>query len=260
MKWPLSTTQMIIIFFATTIFVMLYVVYKVYQHPKAPLTGQESIRKKIVFFGDSHIHGRIGDDVVMALQIEMPHLEMVNLGNNGDVAADLLGRIDGPKKLSPEQIYILVGSNDVFECQTCQSPPSEFQDQYKKLVESLAPNTKLFVISIPMIGDDENDFINTKIRQHNRVIANISAIYGVKYLPLYEKMAATIKALKVNKKQYDHPSFSRAAIVGIRRYLLGQELSSIAAAYGFALTVDGLHFNREGSQILMSLIIPELPL
>ncbi|OFZ16020.1 MAG: hypothetical protein A2X86_13110 [Bdellovibrionales bacterium GWA2_49_15] len=239
---------------------ILYFVYKMYQHPKGNFINRESLPRKIVFFGDSHVHGRIGVDFVAALQNDVSNFEMINLGHNGDTAADLLERLDEVTKVAPEQIYLLVGSNDVLDCPDCQSPPPEFQESYKRMVETLSAVGQVFVISIPMMGDDENDLINTRIKAYNRAIAEISAVHAVKYLPFFEKMAATINALKTSKRPYDNPYLSRGTMVGVRRYLLGQELSSIASDYGFALTVDGLHFNQEGSQILMSLIIPELPL
>lgn len=258
-NWRYGLTLLVIILASCFLAVLLFFIYKMYQHPQVNFANPEFTPKKIVFLGDSHVHGRIGNDFVTALQTEVPYFEMINLGQNGDTVDDLLQRIDRAKEVLPQQIYILIGSNDVLECDTCSTPPPDFHEQYKQLVESLTAIAKVYLISIPMMGDKENDVINTKIKAYNDVIANISALSGAKYLPLHEKMAATINALKPNKRPYDHPYFSRGLIVGMRRYLLGHELSSIAVDYGFALTVDGLHLNEEGSQILMSLILPELP-
>ena len=115
------------------IFILLFF-YSMWRSGRLPsMTPIDFINSKadnkniVVCCGDSITHGRIGYDWVASLRKKNDNFSIINAGINGDLAWNLLERLDDIIDCSPDYITILIGTNDAMGSQT-----KELGEDYKK--------------------------------------------------------------------------------------------------------------------------------
>lgn len=226
---------------------------------------------KIAFLGDSITEGIPGASYVEGIRKNKADFELVNFGKGGDTAGSLLKRIKKINDLDSFDVFVLfIGINDIYGKLTFQykilkllmgqkaaSNYLVFKEKYKKLLDYVKEyKKKLIVIPPLLLGEDlttqwnhqvlelvniiENLVLNDPsviyLNARNRFVDELSTRNASGYLPLsILELNKDIKTLK-NVKSVDLKSIDR----------------------GLLLTLDGVHLNSKGAEIISSMIIEEL--
>jgi len=254
--------------------------YGFYRATKTPsnnaeifLTSKIDLSKRVVvFMGDSLTHGTVGFNYVDALanDNELNNFIFVNEGINSQLAYHLLNKVDPVIKIKPNDIFILIGTND---CKATLSDaeyerfnglwklpvkPAEewFANNLKTLVDRLKANTsaRITLISIPPLGEKIDSMPFQKSIQYSLHIKNIALEKKVNYLGLSETLTdAIIKRGKKDIKGYELDLGSMYGAI-FSHYLLLQNWDDISDKRGLQFLVDNVHLNSRSGNVLISKI------
>jgi lysophospholipase L1-like esterase len=162
-----------------------------------------------------------GDSMTENFTQNIPKADsIVNMGINGDFSEGLLKRMDAVINFQPDNIFIMIGINDIVE----KVPLSEIEDNYFKIIKLIktnCPNTKIFIEStLPTCGLasllNSSKSINKKVQKLNEFLAKTCHENELVFVDMYSDFADENNELKRD------------------------------------LTSDGIHLSRKGNLIWVS--------
>ncbi len=218
-----------------------------------------------VCLGASHIHGRVGVDLVDLLRRRLPEPDyaFVNAGVNGDLAWNALQRLPSVIACDPDAVVVLVGTNDVLaslsERVTTTAikgkrlptvPTKEWYGEcLSRIVADLQQSThaRVGLCSLPVLGENLASEAGRRVEEYNGVIRDVALAYAVSYLPVYERQAAYLATLERTEgaPYVDNPRLLMGA--ALEHYLLGRSFDEVSARHGLALSTDQIHLNSAGA-------------
>ena len=229
----------------------------------------------LVCAGNSITHGRVSHNYVddLATRLSNDGFDVVNAGINGDLAYNVLMRVDEIVACDPDYISILIGTNDVLgslgekqaeeqikKKNLPQKPTKEFfRECLTELVKQLKEKTdaRIVILSLPPVGEDLDSVPYSRSVEYSGIIKEIAVENGLTYLPLSEKMTEYLKE-KGNEPGVSYESkgnFTFVMYVAIlKRYVLGKSYDEISAANGLLLMSDLVHLNDVGGDMVADII------
>ncbi len=229
-----------------------------------------AVRTVVVCAGDSITHGVVSASYVAPLRARLGHdgVVVVNAGINGNLAWNVLARLDEVIACRPDAVTLLIGSNDVLgtlapEWETMYRQqqripvtpaPDWFRSTLAEILRRLAAETgaRIAVLALPPIGEDLGSDTNDRVRAHNAIIREVAAEHGAAVLPLHDSLVALLPP--------DHapaPFDGTRRLMGaalVRRAVLRQPWTRISAANGLVLLTDGVHLNDRAAAVVADLV------
>ena len=227
-------------------------------------------RSVVVCAGDSITHGVASATYVEPLRARLggSGYAFVNAGINGDLAWNVLRRLDQMIACRPDAVTLLIGTNDVLGTlgpawetmyrrqQHIPVTPSLpwYAESMRAILGRLAAETdaRIAVLDLPPIGEDLASETNDRVRACNASIREIAEEAGVAVLPLHDRLVALLPS--------DHaptPFDGTRRLMGaamVRRVVLRQPWSRISAGHGLALLTDDVHLNDRAAGVVADLI------
>ena len=232
---------------------------------RAPTT-----RTLVVCAGDSITHGVMSADYLALLRGRLggDGYEFVNAGINGNLAWNVLQRLDDIIACRPDAVTLLVGTNDVLGT---LGPPWEqmyrrqqhipvtptlawYLENVRGFIDRLQAETdaRLAILDLPPLGEDLASEINGRVREYNEALRDVAAAVGVEVLPLHDRLVALLP------EDHTPPPFEgRRDLMGsalMRRLVLRRSWNEVSAAHGLALLTDHLHLNDRAAAVVAELI------
>lgn len=223
----------------------------------------------VVFLGASIVKGRASVDFVDIVRHEYPDLEIVNAGENGNTARDVLERLEFVIQVRPKVVIILVGTNDV---QAALNPngslassqrkahgsdptPESYAQTLTKIVTQLQVTTgcKIALCSLPPLGQDLPDAANEMVRTFNNEIERVAQDNGATYLDVYAVMAQVLANAGVASTKPFTGKWQPSMRSLTQHFVIGKSYDQIADAEGLLLSPDYVHLNTRGAQIVAEL-------
>lgn len=243
--------------------------------PASVLQNEDAIcdRPTIVCVGDSITHGRISFDYVSLLRAKFraKGYRFVNAGMNGDMAYNVLQRLDDIIYCRPALVTILIGSNDAYAtisprnadeaCKSHNLPELPSANSFRRYLSALciklreATAVPLALLSLPPFGEDPQHEAYRQAQAYSWIIKDVARQTGIAYLPINERMDEMLRGQRHDHKlPFDRMTNARYLSVKIRRFVLGQSLAAISRRYGYHLMADGIHLNHVGAEIIAEAI------
>lgn len=143
----------------------------------------------VVLVGDSHVEHGPWLDVLTSFR---------NRGISGAKIADVAAWIDDVLATDPAQIVLVIGSNDVYFCES----PKVSADAAKRLFEHVAARATcpVSVVSVPPLPADRR-----AVNALNNVLAELCAQHGFQWVDIGPTLAAmdwTIDGLHLTPEAY----------------------------------------------------------
>lgn len=230
-------------------------------------------RPTIVCAGDSITHGRLSADYVGLLhrKFRAKGYRFVNAGLNGDMAYNVLQRIDDIIFCRPALVTILVGSNDAYASLNPRNadearkknelPEFPSADAFRRHLSALclklreATAAPLALLSLPPLGEDPQHEAYQRAQEYSRIIKDVARQTGIAYLTVNEQMDELLQPHReAPKLPFDRMTDARYLGVKIRRFVLGQSLAAISRRHGYRLLTDGVHLNPAGAAVVAEAI------
>jgi lysophospholipase L1-like esterase len=229
----------------------------------------------VVLFGDSITQGGMSANYVdlLAERMQGEGYRFMNAGVGGDTAYNLLNRLRPVVASQPDDIVILVGTNDVQAdlrggylpalSQSIKKLPQAmtrewYSETVRHIVQRLQKDTRarIALCSIPPLGENLDSLPNQRVRLFNQEVRALADELDVAYLPVYETMEQFLRAHQQELGQ----AFDEAKAGGMMMRALwdhnirGRSWDDISAHRGLELQTDTIHFNRRGADIIADLI------
>ena len=221
--------------------------------------------------GDSITHGHLGSDWTGLLASR--GLTVVNGGINGELAWNLVQRLDRALACRPDVVTILIGANDAMGAHDEASgrrylkmvnlprlPDLEwFEENLRELVRQLRERSeaRIALMTLAPIGENPRAPIAALVDQCNAIIARVAEELDAELLPLHDRLLA-ILAESSGAQRHRYAPGARNMILMVRagalHYLLGMSWDRIAARHGLALTVDLVHLNDRAGMVVANLV------
>ena len=223
---------------------------------------KESVRVKIVCFGDSLTEVGYGSSYVQELVRLMPEHDFINAGEGGNTVINLLRRVDDDVlSHQPDAVFVMVGGNDAISFsqpktrsyyrQKQEIPdgvvtPEQFETAYRELLTKL--QLAHVVVWIGLEPCEYNLATVEAFRDYNARIKNIARSFNLPVLDLMESFPPSDVP--------DRPALGVEYILTIgareKRGWAGYEEAQKAGGYQF--TFDGLHLPPETAKKVAQLI------
>ena len=228
----------------------------------------DSHSRSVVCLGDSIVRGQVSTNFVNLLNQRMyKHgFHFVNAGVNGDLAYNVLMRLNTVVDKQPDFIIILVGTNDVVGAlmprmarryrRTKRLPqlPTEqwYRDNILKIVHYLKENTraKIALASLPVLGENLMSTFNKTIPAYNTHLKEIAVQEQISYLPIHERQKEYLTRTQPTGRDFESKGWLTIGLL-TRHYLLRQNFDTISKRYGYVLVTDGVHMNNLGASFII---------
>jgi len=279
----LNLINIILLLFTVTLVAAVLLVWLFgrlpHNNPKAFLKkGRAKTTKTLVICaGDSLTQGNTSANYVEMLRQRCGKggYEFVNAGINGDLAYNLMKRLDYIIACQPDMVTILIGTNDVNATYNEEwykrykrgqkLPQRPSKSWYRHNLELIADrlsretNARVVLLSMPMLGEDLGSGMNQRVRDYNSVVKETAEKKGVEYLPLHEKLIALLN------ENHHQPAEPYRGDINImfraiwHHYLKRKSWDQISAENGLHLMTDHIHLNSHGAAVIADLIAGILP-
>jgi lysophospholipase L1-like esterase len=250
--------------------------YRVLQPPaRSPERWSESRRPAsgpvVLCLGDSITHGHLGSDWTGFLASR--GLTVVNGGINGELAWNVVQRVNRALVCRPDVVTVLIGANDAMAAHDEASgrryrklvdlprlPDLEwFEENLRLLVRQLREKSesRIALMTLAPIGEDSRAPIASLVGECNERIARVAEDLDVEFLPLHDRLAALLDdGSRARQHRYAPGTRSTLRMVGAGalHYLLGMSWDRIAERRGLTLTVDLVHLNDRAGRVVAELV------
>lgn len=221
--------------------------------------------RPVVVAGASIVRGRASVDFVQILRERFPSRDFVNAGVNGNVAWELLQRLDPITACRPAQVVILIGTNDVQGMLSADATREVRESKHlpedpslgwyaacmKEIVTRLqAAEASVGLCSLPPIGQDLDAPVNVMVREANAVIRHACDSSGAAYLPVYERLTDLLASQGATRGPAWTGSWAPGVASLVEHFALGRSYDAIALARGWILSPDGVHMDSTGAGII----------
>ncbi len=234
-----------------------------------PIAGQNLAGPRtIVCLGDSLTRGLVSASFVDLLEQRLAGsgLHFVNSGVNGDLAYNVLRRLDDVISLQPDAVILMIGTNDILSTlrrsnalisrvtKWLPKDPSLawYQANFLEIVRRLKgeTNARIALASPPIVGEHLDTRSNRQTRPYVKFIKETAASQGLAYLPVYERMADYLKAKGQHEGTSHHSRIFMTARLTVRHIFFKESYVSISRRNGFILLTDGVHLNEKGASLV----------
>ena len=230
--------------------------------------------KVVVCLGDSLTHGVASYDYVaeLARRLEPWGYTVLNAGVNGDLAHNLVERIDAVTRIDPAWVVLLIGTNDArgteneragaayVKRKALPQPPDAafFESSYRAVLERIRDDcrARVLTLTIPMLGERTGEPIDAVVTGANAFIQRLSSESGHRNLPLHAVLRSHLPAdPEQARPAYDGDATTKRVVAAVLRHrLLGWSWDRIACRSGMLLLTDTIHLSDQGGRLLVDLV------
>ena len=233
------------------------------------LAARASDARPVVVAGASIVRGRASVDFVEMLRERFPSRAFVNAGVNGNVAWELLQRIDPVIACRPAQVVILIGTNDVQATLTADAmretreskhlPEDPSLGRYAACMTEIVTRLQgagasVALCSLPPIGQDLAAPVNVVVREANAALQRVCDATGAAYLPVYEHLVDLLASQGATRGPAWTGSWAPGIASLVEHFVLGRSYDAIALARGWVLSPDGVHMDSTGAGIITDVV------
>lgn len=233
--------------------------------------------KRILIVGDSLMAGRPGASFVKALARRGSVERVTAAGRGGATLLEIRRRVlPLIKRHAPDVVILEAGTNDLLlpwlqarggawqklaeRLEAAGSVPTTsadaFHSRYSELIESVRPFAPIIVMTIACVGEDVNSGLNQKRKEYNDAICHLTENEGV-HLADVGKVFDDILRARGSAAAYLLNEFSYIYLDTLLT-AIDPAADFLSRRRGLALTVDGVHLNRQGARIFAEALQDQL--
>jgi lysophospholipase L1-like esterase len=245
----------------------------------APAAGERTgsghgAARLVVCAGDSITRGQSSADYVAELERRLgpAGFEFVNAGVNGNLAWNVLQRLDDVIARRPDMVTLLVGTNDVNATlfprwekayrRQQHIPQTPTLDWYRECIDAILGRlrsetaARLAVLDLPPLGEDLASEANQRVDAYNAALREVTAAHEVPCLPLHDRL------VKLLPPDHRPPPYTGSTAVLLKatfgHLLLRRSFTEIARRNGLSVLADHVHLTERGAEVIADLIAESL--
>ncbi|MDA9030470.1 SGNH/GDSL hydrolase family protein [Candidatus Pseudothioglobus singularis] len=232
----------------------------------------EKNQRIIACIGDSLTHGNIGISWVDKLRKEFPSDIFLNEGINGDVVWQVHQRLEPILKSNPDVIILMIGSNDAMASFNFNSGkrykrnnnlpdiPSfqSYQKLLPELLDKLISVDKVFLCTLPPIGEIKDSQVNQHVNKFNDFIRKTAQERDLSILPVSESLWSDLALREfscINDYNPNSIPLMRRIYGGVmHHYIFKQPWDKIAKSKRQWLLFDQIHLGERAANIVFKVV------
>lgn len=226
----------------------------------------------VACLGDSHTRAQVGVDYIKMLKertAESPYV-FTNAGVNGDLAHNLLLRLDSVIEQQPDAITVLIGTNDAnaslsekntrMMTRMKKLPVRPTIEWYRESLGAIAArlseetDARVALLSLPVLGQEPDSEPVRRAGEYSEVVKETAAAYGVSYLPLYESQLQHLRSSGHTPGISFRDGRTLSSRAAMQHFVLGRSFDGISRRRGLELTTDFIHQNSRGAAMIAAVI------
>jgi len=228
-------------------------------------------RKVVICLGDSLTRGNVGFDYVdgLARRLEPSGYTVLNAGVNGELAWNLLQRVNDVISAEPAWVILWVGTNDARACEDerlaaryarrmklPQVPDEDFfRKNYALLLDRLQQISavKVALLTLPPLGERGGGAIDSYRENFSRYIEQQATERGLTCIPMGRLFKEHLLAdPSETAPVYTASSSRRLLLRGVLyHYLLGWSWDRVASSKRMRLLTDMIHLNKHAGEMVI---------
>ncbi len=217
----------------------------------------------IACYGDSLTAGIPGMSYVDILRKRLLQHTLLNYGRVDETVISLYWRITRQNLLMPVDVACLwIGTNDALAVRsraaaiyrTIRRQPQaqdarEFHTYYRAILDLLHSHASQIITASPLcIGEDLSSPANQIVARLSTVIGQVSASYtNVRYLDLHAILGAKLAGKPISTYRPGNVLRVMLDALTLRSQM---RIDRVAAGRGLHVTLDGVHLNSAGAQLV----------
>ena len=219
---------------------------------------------KVALIGDSLTEGRPGVSFYNILKEKFPMITFVNLGKPGESVKSLYARLKKEKLETDYDLsFLWIGVNDVYskllkvQAQPVAKDHDEFRDYYEKVLELIIESSKKVIVVTPaLVGENPNNAPNNEIKELNVIIQSIASKHDtVRFLNM---QSVFLKNLSENNSSDYISTKVLRVMMDVLFYKKPSRIDKLSKERGLHFTLDGIHLNSNGAQIVAETYASEI--
>ena len=229
-------------------------------------------QRVIACIGDSLAHGNIGVSWVDLLRKEFPSDIFLNEGINGDVVWQVHQRLELILKCNPDIIILMIGSNDAMASFNSKSGkrykrnnnlpniPSfqSYQKLLPELLDKLISVDKVFLCTLPPIGEIKDSQVNQHVNKFNDFIRKTAQERDLSILAVSESLWSDLALREfscINDYNPNSIPLMRRIYGGVmHHYIFKQPWDKIAKSNRQWLLFDQIHLGERAANIVFKVV------
>lgn len=232
----------------------------------------QTTQRHVVCVGDSVTRAQVSTDYLAILRTRTAtgHFRFTNAGVNGDLAFNVLERLDNVIELQPDMVTVLIGTNDANASLTEKNtrkfmkmkklPTRPTIEWYRvnltAIVKRLADETaaRVALLSLPVLGELIGSESVNRSALYSSVIREVAQAHHLAYLPLHERQIEHLQSTGHRPGTAFRDGRGLSAAAAIQHFVLRRPFDSISHRRGLELTTDMVHQNTAGATMIAELI------
>jgi lysophospholipase L1-like esterase len=227
--------------------------------------------RHVVCLGDSLTRAQVSADYIQMLEARHTGpITFTNAGVNGDLAFNVLQRLDSVIDLRPDAVSILVGTNDANASLSEKNarmmtrmkklpvrPTIEwYRENLTAVVDRLAKETsaRIALLSLPVLGEELGSPSVQRSAEYSAVVKEIAGARNLSYLPLHEQQVDYLATRATTPGIRFRDGRLLSATAAIQHFVLRRSFDDISRRRGLQLTTDFIHQNTHGATMIADLI------
>jgi lysophospholipase L1-like esterase len=227
---------------------------------------------RVVCVGDSLTRAQVSVDYVemLASRDIGGSVSFTNAGVNGDLAFNVLQRLDSVIDMQPDAVSVLIGTNDAnaslseknirmmtrMKKLTRRPTIAWYSENLAAIVDRLATETsaRIALLSLPVLGEELGSESVRRSADYSAVVKEIARTRKVTYLPLHERQVACLTASGSTPGTRFRDGRILSASAAAQHFMLRRSFDGISRRRGLQLTTDLIHQNTSGAMLIADLI------
>jgi lysophospholipase L1-like esterase len=231
---------------------------------------RDSTKTLVACVGDSITHGSASANYVDLLSdlLTPRGYEFVNAGVNGNLAWNVLQRIDTVIACRPDVVTLLIGTNDVNATidekwqmsyrkeQRLPELPSLpwYRSSVAAILDRLAvrSHARVLVLDIPILGEDLTSVLNQRVEEYNTALREVCSERQVPCLPLHDRLASMLPADRVAPPYTGDRRVMARSVAG--HIIMRRDWDDVSRRNGLTVLTDHIHLNGLGAGVVADLL------
>jgi lysophospholipase L1-like esterase len=220
--------------------------------------------------GDSITEGVGSADWVAMLRdrVRSHDVQVINAGVAGDLAWNVLRRLDAVIECDPDIVTLMVGTNDVaagyfssvsrlfWRLKGIRQTPTIdwYVENVSAILRQLRSEThaRIAIIEIPMLGEDLTSEKNGRVNRYNDALHTMAEEHGVTYLPLHDRLVDLLEPDRVPPPYQG--SVGLVLKVQLQHHVLHRSWDDVGARNGLVLLTDHTHLGERAAELVAELV------
>jgi hypothetical protein len=215
-----------------------------------------SARESVVVLGDGVARGAVGADWITSFNDAQSRVVLLNHGRSFAECAALVEFLQERLEHPPKRLIIVAGSREVLAMAAGDLQARKRLDQGCAALCSALGRSKIQAawMTPPLMGERATGPLYDALLSAAEVIESHASAHGMTVIPLHVRMLDHLGPAVVGSETQVDPGRVAALRLALAQTLLGRSPDELSIDRGWRLTVDGIHLNTRGADLLQEMV------